>query len=56
MDGEPRMRTKSQRTRRGGHQEPATQLHSETQRSKERYTEIEKGKNPETKGSQDNLR
>ena len=47
------MRKKSKRTRRGGHQGPATQTITEKE---VRYKEIEKDKNPEGKGSRDNLR
>ena len=45
------------RKRRGGHQGPATQLHSKPWRKNQRKVyRIEKDKSPEAKGSQDNLR
>ena len=41
---------RSKRTRRGGHQgQPPSYTASHRERSKERYTEIEKDKSPEAK-------
>ena len=39
----------------GGLKRPATQLHSQQYGKKERYTEIEKDKSPESKDRWDNL-